>query len=100
MEEQKKETLAVKAEDIKAIQYYRTTECGPCRMLEPLLEKVKAVIDVEYINVDLPENAGKAQEKGIKQSPTVIFDSQHGEVRLTGIPTIAPIFHKILAANE
>jgi thioredoxin 1 len=62
--------------------------CGPCKMLTPIMEQVKAQgIPVEKIDVDA--NPDMSTKFGIRSVPTVILvDNNGNEVkRSTGVQT-------------
>lgn len=45
--------------------------CGPCKMLEPILEKIKEKINIIKINVD--NHRTLAQEYKVMSIPTIMF---------------------------
>lgn len=58
---------------LKIIDFYADW-CGPCKVLSPMIEKLKENnpdIVIEKINVD--ENMQLAQEYSVRNIPTVIF---------------------------
>ena len=62
--------------------------CGPCRMLEPVIEDIANLFpnNVDKINVD--EERDLAAKYGVRSLPTVIF-FKDGEV-MERIPGVAP----------
>jgi thioredoxin 1 len=59
---------------IKIIDYYADW-CGPCKMLNPVIEQIKIAypeIVVEKVDIDAYE--GIAEEKGISSIPALIFE--------------------------
>jgi thioredoxin 1 len=58
-------------------------KCIPCKMMAPILEKLTkeyaGVLDVEFIDVWIKENAVKAQKFGIEGIPTQIFLDANGK---------------------
>lgn len=59
------------------------TKCVPCKMMAPILDELKetygGVLDVQFIDVWLKENAAQAEKYGIKSIPTQIFISTDGK---------------------
>ena len=48
--------------------------CGPCRMLNPILENLKSKNpNVEIVKINVDEHKEKAAELGIRSLPTVLF---------------------------
>jgi thioredoxin 1 len=83
------ETLEKKLKDNKVVLIDFWAEwCGPCRMLNPVMEDVKNLFpnNVEKINVD--EERDIAAKYGVRSLPTVIF-FKDGEV-MERIPGVAP----------
>ena len=58
------------------------TWCGPCRMMHPILEDVKAKIgdDATIIKIDVDENQDLAMQYGVSSIPS-LFVFQKGEVK-------------------
>jgi thioredoxin 1 len=58
-------------------------KCIPCKMMAPILEELTkeyaGVMDVEFIDVWLKENAEKAQKYNIQSIPTQIFFDADGK---------------------
>lgn len=62
--------------------------CGPCKMLAPIMEQVKATgIPVEKIDVD--SNPDMSTKFGIRSVPTVVLVDNSGKEikRSTGVQT-------------
>lgn len=49
------------------------TWCGPCRMMEPILDEVDSQDKVTVVKVDVDENPELAQELLIQSIPTMMF---------------------------
>lgn len=47
--------------------------CGPCKIMEPVVEKVAAEHDFELVKVNIDEEQGLAAQYGIMSIPTVIL---------------------------
>lgn len=45
--------------------------CGPCDMLEPILEEIVAETDAVVAKVDIDANQGLAQQHGVRSVPTL-----------------------------
>ena len=83
------ETLEKKLKDNKVVLIDFWAEwCGPCRMLNPVMEDVKNLFpnNVEKVNVD--DQRDLAAKYGVRSLPTVIF-FKDGEV-MERIPGVAP----------
>ncbi len=61
--------------------------CGPCRMINPIVEKVAGVYtDVDFVSVDIDQDGPLAQQYKIASVPTLVFEVDGKEVhRLTGV---------------
>lgn len=66
----------VKLLDFKAIW------CGPCRMMEPVIEELKKELDgkVEVVVIDVDENQTEAGKYGVMSIPTFIVLKDGKEV--------------------
>lgn len=63
--------------------------CGPCRILDKTLEKVKGVEIVKYDLDNMPE---LAEKENIKNIPTIVFYNNDKEIkRITGAISLAEI---------
>jgi len=83
------ETLEKKLKDNKVVLIDFWAEwCGPCRMLNPVMEDVKNLFpnNVDKVNVD--EERDIAAKYGVRSLPTVIF-FKDGEV-MERIPGVSP----------
>jgi len=63
------------------------TWCGPCRTMEPILEKVSAEFagEVDMVRVEAGENSAQASELGVMGVPTLISFRDGKEIgRVTG----------------
>ena len=60
--------------------------CGPCKMLEPVVESVAAETDAAVAKVDVDANQGLAAEYGVQGVPTlVLFADGEPVERLVGM---------------
>ncbi|MEF8886442.1 MAG: thioredoxin [Haloarculaceae archaeon] len=60
--------------------------CGPCQMLEPVVESVAAETDAAVAKVDVDANQGLAAEYGVQGVPTlVLFADGEPAERLVGM---------------
>ena len=70
--------------------------CGPCQMLEPVLDEVAKTTDYKVIKVDVDQAGDLAVEYEIRSVPTVIvFKNGKLADRLTGFMTKDEIMRKI-----
>ena len=60
--------------------------CGPCQMLEPILETIAAETDATVAKIDIDANQQLAAEYGVRGVPTLVLfaDGQPAE-RLVGM---------------
>jgi thioredoxin 1 len=56
--------------------------CGPCKMMAPILQQVKAKMggDIRIVKIDVDKNTAVAQTFGIQGVPTLII-FQQGKVK-------------------
>lgn len=47
--------------------------CGPCRMLEPIVERIAADTDAVVASVDVDEDGGLARTYGVRGVPTLLL---------------------------
>lgn len=60
--------------------------CGPCRMLEPIVERIAASTDAVVASVDIDANGGLAREYGVQGVPTLfLFVDGEPVERLVGM---------------
>lgn len=67
--------------------------CGPCQMMEPLLQKMKNEFSgINYISVDIDDKPQLAKTYRIRSLPTVILLKEGQEVtRLVGAVKTEPL---------
>lgn len=60
--------------------------CGPCQMMEPVVESIAAETDAVVAKVDVDANQPLAQNYGVRGVPTLmIFDDGEAVERLVGV---------------
>ena len=60
--------------------------CGPCRMLEPVVERVAAETDAAVATVDIDANQRLAADYSVRSVPTLLlFDGGQPAERLVGM---------------
>jgi len=60
--------------------YFSAPWCGPCRMLGPTMEKVKAEgITIDKVNIDEETSQNLVAEYAIRNIPTVILVDESGK---------------------
>lgn len=70
--------------------------CGPCQMLEPVLDEVAKTTDYKVIKVDVDQAGDLAVEYEIRSVPTIIvFKNGKLAERLTGFMTKDEIMKKV-----
>lgn len=78
--------------------------CGPCRMIEPMIEALAAETDAAVAKVDVDEHVHLAQRLGVRGVPTLVMyaDGRAAE-RLVGVQdrdTLANLIEKHLRATN
>jgi thioredoxin 1 len=78
-----RETVA--EHDVVLVDFYADW-CGPCQMLEPVVDTVATETDAAVATVDVDANQGLAAEHGVRGVPTLLLfvDGQPAE-RLVGM---------------
>lgn len=71
------------------IDFY-TDWCGPCKDIEPYLEKLGFELEgkVDFVRVDIEKNPSIANQYGVKSIPTIMIFS-NGEVKDFSVGTLA-----------
>ncbi|MDS0282767.1 thioredoxin [Haloarcula onubensis] len=60
--------------------------CGPCKQLEPIVERVAAGTDATVAKVDIDANQGLATQYGVRSVPTLLLFADGEPVeRLVGV---------------
>ena len=60
--------------------------CGPCKQLEPIVERIAAGTDATVAKVDIDENQGLAAQYGVRSVPTLLLFSDGKQVeQLVGV---------------
>ncbi|MFC7187757.1 thioredoxin [Halorubrum yunnanense] len=62
----------VSEHDVVLIDFYADW-CGPCQMLEPVVETVAAETDATVAKVDVDANQGLAADYGVRGVPTLVL---------------------------
>ena len=47
--------------------------CGPCKMLEPIIDRIAAVDEVAVLKVDIDQHQQLAAEHGVRGVPTLVL---------------------------
>jgi len=70
--------------DVVLVDFYADW-CGPCRMMEPVVERVAAETDAAVAKVDADAHGGLAAEYGVRGLPTfLVFHDGEPVERLVG----------------
>jgi len=76
---------AVATHDVVLVDFYADW-CGPCQMLEPVLERLAAETDAAVAKVDTDANPAVAQQYGVRGLPTLVLFADGERVeRLVGM---------------
>jgi len=60
--------------------------CGPCKQLEPIVERVAAGTDATVAKVDIDANQGLAAQYGVRSVPTLVLFADGEQVeQLVGV---------------
>ena len=90
----------IKAEVPTLVDFYATW-CGPCRSMEPVLEKLKHEMgsEVRILKIDVDKNADIADKFKIRGVPTfILFKAGEIEWRTSGVMDLPTLKTKIRAA--
>lgn len=90
----------IKAEVPTLVDFYATW-CGPCRSMEPVLEKLKQEMgsEVRILKIDVDKNADIADKFKIRGVPTfILFKAGEIEWRTSGVMDLPTLKTKIRAA--
>ncbi|GAA0289417.1 thioredoxin [Halobacterium noricense] len=78
-------TETVDEHDVVLVDFYADW-CGPCQMLEPVVETIAAETDATVAKVDIDANQQLAAEYGVRSVPTlVLFADEQPVERLIGM---------------
>ena len=72
------------------VKKFFATWCGPCQTLAPMLEHLSTqYAGVDFLNINIDENAEQVQGYGVRSVPTVIIEKNGLEVkRFVGVQPI------------
>ncbi|WP_440008114.1 thioredoxin [Halomicrococcus sp. SG-WS-1] len=75
----------VESSNVVLVDFYADW-CGPCKMLEPVVESVAAETDAAVAKVDIDQHQGIAQQNGVQGVPTLFLYADGEPVeRLVGV---------------
>ena len=77
----------VASNDVVLVDFYADW-CGPCKMLEPVVERLAAETDAVVAKVDVDVNQGLASTYGVRGVPTLVLfaDGEQVEERVGVTP--------------
>lgn len=65
---------------------FKADWCGPCKMMEPIVEDFSEKLDVQVVSVDIDDNNDIASEYQVRAVPTfIIFSEDEVKEQLTGV---------------
>ncbi|MBK6389566.1 MAG: thioredoxin [Saprospiraceae bacterium] len=79
------------AQDIPVIIDFHAEWCGPCKMMAPMLEKVKEEFDdkIKIYKIDIDKNRTLADKYQVQAVPTLmIFRKGKLQWRVSGVPSM------------
>ncbi|WP_254766691.1 thioredoxin [Salinilacihabitans rarus] len=73
--------------DVVLVDFFATW-CGPCRMLEPVLERLADETDATIAKVDVDQHGALAAEYGVRGVPTLVLfaDGEQVEQQVGALP--------------
>ncbi|WP_436924629.1 thioredoxin [Halosimplex amylolyticum] len=75
----------VVADGVVLVDFYADW-CGPCKMLEPIVDDIAATTDATVAKVDVDAHQGLAREYGVQGVPTMfLFVDGEAAERLVGV---------------
>ena len=85
IESEEQLTEIIESEDAVLLDF-QAEWCGPCEMMEPILEKLNDELDTPIVSIDIDEHTNITNKYHVKAVPTfvLIADGQI-EKNLTGI---------------
>lgn len=85
----------VETNDVVLVDFYADW-CGPCKMMEPVIENINDELDVTVLKIDVDNNQDIAGEFGVQGIPTlVVYDDEEPVEKLVGAKTEAQLKDKL-----
>lgn len=81
---------AISADGITLVDFYATW-CGPCKLMHPILEQLKADLadEITILKIDIDKNPELANKYNVRSVPTLLlFRSGHPVWRQSGTITL------------
>ena len=91
----------ISSNDVVVVKF-GATWCGPCKTIEPMLEKLsQEFIDISFTEIDVEESPGVALEFNVRSLPTIMA-WKNGEIQWTkiGVPNLADLKKDLLKILE
>ena len=63
----------VKTNDKVIFNFHAVDWCAPCKMMEPIMDKIEEETDIKVVKVDVEKESELAQLFGVQSIPTFIY---------------------------
>ena len=80
------------------LTFFYTDECPKCKELKPVMNELKQVFDITYVNTHKDELL--TEINGVEFVPTIIIENKLGEHTMVGNNEIAKFLHEIISPSK
>ncbi len=80
------------------LTFFYTDECPKCKELKPVMNELKQVFDITYVNTHKDELL--TESNGVEFVPTIIIENELGEHKMVGNNEIAKFLHEIISTSK